>query len=537
MANVAEPRKITQDQIRFSPSPVQGWLKQLSSRLELSDVGSSPFLPLIAAIFFYVFIEVVRSMRPLWHDELYTYYIANSPTLARFIAAFSRLDLNPPLQYVLTRLSLSLLGDSNLAVRIPFVVGFLVGSVSLYYFVQRKLGRFYGLTAMLVLWCSPFSRYAAEARPYALVLGFLGVTMLGWQTAIEGRRRRLGLLAIGFGVWGMLMSHCFSPITVGVIAAAELIRSVERRKIDWPIWISFAIPTPFMIVYLPLFQRLESWTVLPPEFQASGLKIIDFYSDLLSNTSAVLLIALVVALLLCRAAAGPHERERPVLTKYEIGLLVGLLSLPICINLFLMRSGGAFFPRYCIATAFGLALLFVFLLAKLSNGSRAAAAVAAACLFLGILCSTASEILHPPARAIVKTLSLSELNPELPLVAASGLTFLEMNKREDPVLLSRLFYLTDRTAAIRYAHATIFESDAILQEYFPIRGTVVAYKDFVRQSRHFLVLGTPDYGEDWLIAKLIADNAELNFKGELRRGYKDQMIFEVRMPTTRASSR
>jgi hypothetical protein len=43
------------------------------------------------------------------------------------------------------------------------------------------------------------------------------------------------------------------------------------------------------------------------------------------------------------------------------------------------------------------------------------------------------------------------------------------------------------------------------------------------------VLGTPDYPEDWLIPKLIADKAELNFLGELPRGYKDQMLFEVRM--------
>jgi hypothetical protein len=536
MADVAEFEKITQDQTRFSRSRVQDWFKQLSSRLEQSD-DSSPFLPLIAAIFFFVFIAIARSMRPLWHDELYTYYIANSPTVARFMAAVSRLDLNPPLQYVLTRFSLSLLGDSNLAVRIPFIVGFLVGSISLYYFVRQKLGRFYGLTAMLVLWCSPFSLYATEARPYALVLGFLGVTMVGWQAAIEGRSRRLGLFAIGFGVWGMLMSHCFSPITVGVIAVAELIRSAERRKIDWPIWISLAIPTPFMVVYLPLFRRLENWTVLPPEFQASGLKIIDFYSDLLSATSALLLIALVIGLLLCRATAAPDKEDRPVLTKYDIGLLLGLLSLPVFINLFLMRSGGAFFPRYCIATGFGLGLLFVFILAKLSNGSRTAAAITAGCIFLGILGSTASEVLHPPARAIVKTLSLNELNPELPLVAASGLTFLEMNKREDPSFLSRLFYLTDRTAAIQYAHATIFEGDGMLREYFPIHGTVEAYKDFVRQSPHFLVLGTPNYGEDWLIAKLVADNAKLDFKGELRRGYKDQMIFEVRMPAARTGSR
>ncbi len=91
----------------------QRWILKLSSSVERQELSSSPFLPLVAAFFFYVFVAVARSMRPLWHDELYTYYIALSPTLAHFVAALTRVDLNPPLPYVLTRLSLHLLGDST----------------------------------------------------------------------------------------------------------------------------------------------------------------------------------------------------------------------------------------------------------------------------------------------------------------------------------------------------------------------------------------------------------------------------------------
>ena len=137
---------------------------------------------------------------------------------------------------------------------------------------------------------------------------------------------------------------------------------------------------------------------------------------------------------------------------------------------------------------------------------------------------------------MVKDVSLKELDPRLPLVDASGLTFLEMNKRENAALLSRVFYLTDRDAALRYAHATIFEKTGILHEYWPIRSTVMPYRDFVLQTPHFFVLGTPDYPEDWLIPKLMDDGADLRFKGELRSSYKDQMIFEVTLPAAKASS-
>jgi len=244
MGKRSDTEAVAPEPIALSPKSISGsifqrWMAKLSSSVERQELSSSPFLPLFAGIFFYVFLAVARSMRPLWHDELYTYYIALSPTLAQFIGALTKLDLNPPLAYALARLSLNLLGDSTIACRAPFILAFLIGSLGLYRFVRNKLGRFYGLTAMLVLWCSPFFQYATEARPYALLLAFFGVALLGCQAATEtGRRkRRLGIVLMCFGVWGMLMSHCFGLITVGVIALAELIRSADRRKLDWPIWV------------------------------------------------------------------------------------------------------------------------------------------------------------------------------------------------------------------------------------------------------------------------------------------------------------
>lgn len=514
-----------------TPTPARHWLERFSDHLEAYENDNGLlFLLMLLSLLLYAFISFAFALRPLWHDEIYTYYIAKSPSLTRFIDAVSRVDLQPPLQYALTRLSLTVFGDSALASRIPDMAGFLLGSICLYHIVRKKMGRFYGLAAMLVLWLSPFLQYAGEARPYALVLGFFCLAMLGWQAAIEYRRRRLGLLAIAFGTWGMLMSHCFSPVFVAVLAMAELVRSVGDRRLDWPVWLSLITPAPFVLVYVPLFRHFEKWTIFPPEFQASPLKMIGFYSDLLSAMSVVLLIALVAALIGRRSATAAKRTSSPIFYKHEVALVLGLLSLPIIINLFLMRTGAAFWPRYCILTAIGVSLLFVYVLAKLTGGSRAAAGIAASCIFLGIAGGFMLQAIRPAPRAKIKTLLLKDLNPRVPLVAASGLTFLEMNKRENPSLSSHIFYLTDRQAAIRYAHATIFEGTGALRDYFPIHGTVEPYYKFIRQNRQFLVLGTPDYPEDWLIAKLIADGAELDFKGELRSHYKDRMIFDVKMP-------
>ena len=83
---------------------------------------------------------------------------------------------------------------------------------------------------------------------------------------------------------------------------------------------------------------------------------------------------------------------------------------------------------------------------------------------------------------------------------------------------------------MQYAGATIFESLPEVKKQFPIRGNVEPYVQFVKEHPHFLVLGTPNYPEDWLIPKLLDDGADLKFKGELRQSsYKDSMIFEVKL--------
>jgi hypothetical protein len=511
------------------------WLARLYARLEMyEDADPKLFVPVLGAFCFYALIALAVSSRPLWHDELYTYYIAKAPTLKQFIAGITQIDLQPPLQYVLSRISLSILGDSAFATRLPSMVAFAVASLCLYYFVRHRLGRFYGLAAMLILWLSPFLYLAGEARPYGLVLGFFGIAMLGWQTAIEGRRRRLGLLALAVGVWGMIVSQAFSPLLVAIFAVAEFARSLERRRVDWPVWIALLAPSPFVVLYIPIFRRFEGLSALPPQFQASYFKMLSFYAELLASVGVVLLIGMTLALLAYRSQAGKFRSETLIARRHEIALVLGLLSLPIMVNLLLMRSGGAFWPRYCMPTAIGFSLLFVYVLAKLTNSSRAAAAIIAGCALLGIIIGTFLQVVGAQKSTMVRIVELSRLDSRLPLVDASGLTFLEMNKREDETLLSRVFYLTDRDAAIKYSHATIFEGTGKLKQYWPIRGTVKPYREFVQQTRHFYVLGTPDYPEDWLIPKLIDDRAELKFIGEVGGSYRDHMIFEVTIPADEA---
>ena len=105
-----------------------------------------------------------------------------------------------------------------------------------------------------------------------------------------------------------------------------------------------------------------------------------------------------------------------------------------------------------------------------------------------------------------------------------------MDHYERHALLNRLYYLTDRPSAIRYAHATLFEGFGGLNNYFPIRAHVRPYSEFVQRTKHFLLFGTPQNAEDWLFDKLKDDGATVKKLQGVTTPYRDYEVFEVVFP-------
>jgi hypothetical protein len=503
-------------------------LERLRDRLENATTPSFlPKLALLGLAVFYFVMTAVMSMRQLWHDELFTYYIAGAPSLSRLWEEL-HLDLNPPLLYLATRASLAVLGDHPYAVRFPSILAFLAGSLCLYVWVARRLRPSYGLLAMLVFWSTPFFYYSSEARPYGLVIGFFGMALLAYQNSIDPRRRPSAVVLLAIAVAGMMVSHLFAVFYLAPFGLAELVRLYQRRRPDFSVWAALVVPAFFPFIYLSLVARFQS-SSFPESFQASLHRVWTFYIVALKPEGPMLLMALFVALLVAFRRERPEVPTQAIPDLIDIALIAGSLAIPVAINVVLMRSHGAFFDRYGGPAAFGLALLVVFLIAAYTNTSRLAA-IAAGCVLLLYIplengLSTAAQLLH--RRPVSAAAPIDAVQPELPLVAASGLTFLEMDKYASPQTVARLHYLTDTQFAIQYAHASIFEGFPLLKRYFPIRAAVDPFREFVQQHRHFLVLGTTNYPEDWLLRKLMADGDELKYLGDFPGPYKDTSLYEV----------
>ncbi len=462
------------------------------------------------------------------HDELFTYYMAQAPTFSRLVEEIRNLDLNPPLVYLVTRWWQHLFGTGEVATRTPSAICFLLASLGFIRFLSRRVGILWGSAAVVLFWCSPYFQYATEIRPYALLLLGFSLALVSWDHAISHTRRALALAGLFAGIVIMMLSHVFGLFSVGALLLAELVRTARLRRVDWPIWAMLLLPLATGITYIPLMQRFEAGA-FPLRYQGGPRKVAVFFAKAalgIATPVEVLCVAVLAAGWFHRSSAA----ERPAVHWEDWGLWIGMLLPVFLINIMLMRTHAAFFERYCVTSALAFAAACVLALGRLAGFRR----VPGACALVVLLGTGLWLYFVPPAfghQLRSDPGAFDALRPDLPFVASSGLTFLEMDHYEHPGFVSRLYYLTDRKAAIEYAHATIFEGMPFEKRYFPIRANVEPYAQFVAAHPHFLVLGTMDFPEDWLLRKLVKEGANVKPVARVTAvAYKDYDVYDVLIP-------
>ena len=479
----------------------------------------------------YVVAVFFSGRRYVWFDELFTFDIARAPNLHRLWEMIRTFDCNPPASYLLSRLSMSVFGQSSWGLRLPSMVEFYFGSIAVLLYVRRRAGSAFALLSVLILWASDAFYYAVEARPYALLFASCAFLLLSWDTATRAPRRTLALAGVAASSLGLFSAHAFGPFSLLPFLAAEAVRFWRRRKSDYALWAALLLPAVAMIVYIPLFQTYKL-ILFPKPFQASLPKLVAYFYNAVSSLSFTLLFALIAAMVVARL--DERRRERSDLRPEDAALFAAFLLVPVLLTAMLMHRQGAFWSRYAITTEVALYVGFAILMARRFGRSRRAG-YAASLVVLGLVMSL--DVMPQLRNTTPKNEeALVSVRPDLPLVDASELTFFEMNHYESPRLLSRLYYLRDLDAAVRYAHANtfeVFEPPDRMKPWFPISANVDQYNHFVSQHNQFLVLGTEDYPEDWLLPKLHADGAQVSILDDYPGPYKDTTLYLVTMPRGR----
>jgi len=485
------------------------------------------------------------------HDELFVYYIASAPSFHQMMHEVLTIDLNPPLQYILTRISVHLFGSGDLALRAPSIAGFFLAWLMLFLYTRRRFSTSWAVAAVLLFWSTEALPFAWEGRPYALLLGLASTLAFCWSfgtPAAPGEARRPlwvapSIFIVGLGLFS---THMFAPFAFLPFLVAQGVRSYRTRKLDWPLLLALMAPSVVFLVNMHLLKRIGNY-VYPTAVLAKPVSAIRFYASYAQSVSLDLALLLLIALLWSSTNRFPATATDTASSRLPIEdwvLWLGLSLAPIGVIAALMIESVSIGNRYLLIGTLGLSMTVIAILFRGVHGARTIAAMAATAFLLALPLALNRDAkdqtfdLRAGFIPLATTVNLLEPNLNLPVVAAHADTFIDINQREEATFSSRVSFLMSRADAVQYRHLTLYEEELNhVNGVFPLRDHVVNYQDFVAEHPRFILLSTPQTDPydsmEWIVPKLLDEHATIRLLGPATGSYMDSMLYEVTMPTQR----
>jgi hypothetical protein len=479
---------------------------------------------------------------PFWSDELATAHLADAPTWTDMMARGHRADLNPPLEPTLVRLSFDAFGEDEFAGHLPSVIGFTVLIGCMFVFLRRRVpASFAAFGALLLLANDDFSHYATEARPYGLLMGLLGLTLLAYDTVLRaGRHVSLARAVLLVAVTGMLQSHVFGALATAAFLAAEAVRTLRTRRFDIATWAALLLPLLSCVTYVPLLRQQPGGHTLVynPESRASLFKAVELFHSLVYKPIAILIVVGFLLLMLLRRYPRRGLLEFAGFRAEMWVLWLGLLATSVLVALvFRLRAPGAgFYDRYSLAIVVPSYVLLTLFFAWRSEENRRVGKCLAALALLNALFTfsdvpaDALAVAHDGLRAAAdQTASaggVPAVMPQLPLVVNDALRFFEADYRLRPADTKRMVYVSDEAEALRLEKNNATESIAAMARTFHIRSRVVPYPEFIAAHRQFLVLGKLDH-RGWFLDEMLDRGADVRLLGSYRFAGDNQLLWLV----------
>lgn len=485
---------------------------------------------------------LIASQKMLWNDELFTLYIAKLSSLSDIEAAISTgADQQPPSFYFLTHIILKFLGPTELAVRLPEVLGFWLMSLCLFRFISKRLSALYGFAAMMFPLTTIAYEYAYEARPYGMVLGFASLALLCWQEATEGSKRTWGLVGLAASSAAAISSHYYAIFLLVPLGIGEILRSLLRRRIDIPIWISLSCIILPLLFFLPFLQHARTYS---SHFWAKpGWGMIPgFYYYLLIPAIGPIVAMLIASSLWpvrdsSSCSFSSHATSQP--PWHEIAAACGFVAIPSIAVIVAKFVTGAFIPRYGLAAVIGFSILGAIAVYKLGNG-RAFMGVCFS-LFIGIwfiaavVIQLTQQVTTTASWSNTYAFLQSKEDSTLPIVTADLHTFMTLAYYAPRDISARVVYLADPHAAIHYlGQDTIDRGILDLKPWFPV--TIEEYHPYLASHKQFLLYARVRREREWLgfywggpweLNWILYDLQRPPIRIELRGRNEDALLFLV----------
>jgi len=300
------------------------------------------------------------------------------------------------------------------------LAGFLLMQICVFSFVRRIADERTAVFALAFPSLSAALYYSAEGRPYGMLLGLCSLAMVSWQAATRRpSKRMLPLVTLALATALALNTHYYATLFLIPLCAAEISRTFEHRRLDFPVLASiglgmagFAFTLPFLKAAAEFRQHNWDTGLLRPT------QITEDYLSFLARSNhgsqlfpGIIFAGLALFMVLVLWGYTLQLRRRSVLlTKSESVFLILLAGLPFFGYALARLATNSMLPRYVIPALVGITPLFAVAVSPLFRRERAGK-LALMVLFVAIALAGGYHI-HNQRASTRETMSALTLSPE-----------------------------------------------------------------------------------------------------------------------------
>ncbi|MBI3666571.1 MAG: glycosyltransferase family 39 protein [Acidobacteria bacterium] len=281
--------------------------------------------------------RVVGFSSSLWLDEFGTLWAVEGGAVNQVLERALAFHPQSPFYYLLTWMSVRLLGESEMALRLPALVFGVALVLIVYRLGQEAGGKTIGLFAAALAWVSyPLVEASASARPYTLAAFMAAVMLYGFLRAARTGNWTGRLLFIAGGA-GLFYAHYACAVeAVGIAVAYALIKEIREHYSPFRFVGDVCVQAVLVLPCLPHLRNL--WA---RRGALSWLEAPDY-----------LAVFEVVAPLLVLALAGAMWKKEPRLTlerPVESWLWIVLATPAVALTAMAVMGSNLLEARYLLA--------------------------------------------------------------------------------------------------------------------------------------------------------------------------------------------
>ena len=498
-----------------------------STQARAARFGAWLVFAIFAAVCLYSIVIRARA-KPFWHDEVFTILHSELPSVsAMWAASRDGIDLSPPLNTWLTRAVHGVAGVGHVATRVPPIAGFLLAAALVFEMLRRRTNTATALAGAALPCLTAAYRYSYEARGYGVMVGIFALALFAWSEAARGGRRHVYLALLAAALAATVWNHYYGMLTFIPIAGGEIVRTVQRRKLDAGILGAFIFAAVALLPLYPLAAaaRSQTQTFWSPASWSDIAGVYRYvFSPLVDRTVATGAIALAALCLALRKGRSSRTGHRTI-PAHEAAAGILSLLIPVCGVALGVTITGVFVPRYAMPAVVGFALVVPLLVWRCDTRLGAAELLLCGFTLASFGTSIWPSLLAPPTLrdpVATRPLLTSALASGAPVVSNSSLQFLQYWYYTPHAMKGRLRYLADPDRA-----RALTQSDTIDRGYLALRRwtpvAVERYDEYVAGHREFRV---HEAGSGWLLRSLRESGANVE---EIGRA-PGERLYAVRLP-------